>query len=237
MILETLIALSLSGTASAKTFQNSYLSFEVPNNWTCAQEGVAWICNPTDYDTSKEALIVLTAKVAGPSDNLAAFKMVLSKPKSITSKVGTPVASVVNSTRERELAGEKWIQAQHMGSELKDHSTLYLATVIQNLAILVSFTAQQDKIAQYNPIFDKAMKTLKITASQKLLMASANNSASAAGEAIGIEALPTPAPAAAAVTDTPKAAHPRVPPLRTWMMILGALGLLGFAALYWRNSR
>ena len=51
---------------NAKTFQNSYIAFEVPDDWTCAQEGVAWTCTPRNNPEAKEAVIVLAAKVAGP---------------------------------------------------------------------------------------------------------------------------------------------------------------------------
>ena len=68
-----LIAMICCSTAHAKTFQNSYVSFDVPDDWTCLQEGVAWTCTPKSALRSKEAVIVLAAKDAGPEDNLATF--------------------------------------------------------------------------------------------------------------------------------------------------------------------
>jgi hypothetical protein len=155
--------------AEAKTFQNSYVSFEVPDNWNCLQEGVAWTCTPAGVLESKEAVIVLAAKVAGPEDNLNNFQAFLAQPKKITTKVGTPMPSQVMYSRQRMLANSQWVQAQHLGSEIQEYYTLYLATVKDQLAILVSFSSERNRYQVYNPIFDKAIKTLKITANKELL--------------------------------------------------------------------
>jgi hypothetical protein len=164
------LAAALSLPVHAKTFQNSYVSFEVPDNWTCLQEGVAWTCTPRDPLQAKEAVIVLASKVAGPEDNLVNFLNYLKQPKKIATKVGTPMPSQVMYAQKRVLAGGEWIQAQHLGSEIQDFYTLYLATVRNQLAILASFSAERNRFQAYNPVFDKAIKTLKIVASKELLM-------------------------------------------------------------------
>lgn len=179
------LSLVMAFSAQAKTFQNSYVSFEVPDDWTCLQEGVAWTCTPTGVVESKEAVIVLVAKVAGPEDNLAYFQNHLKQPKRITTKVGTPMPSQVMYARERILAGNTWVQAQHLGSEVQEYYTLYLATVKQQLAILVSFSAERNRYQVYNPIFDRAIKSLRIVASQQLLFPKTQ---AGTGEIIGIQA-------------------------------------------------
>ncbi len=175
-------------SAEAKTFQNSYVSFEVPDNWSCLQEGVAWTCTPTGVVESKEAVIVLAAKVAGPEDNINNFQTYLGQPKKITTRVGTPMPSQVMYSKPRQLANGQWVQAQHLGSEIQEYYTLYLATVKDQLAILVSFSSERNRYQVYNPIFDKAIKTLKITANQQLLFP--KNKAGNGGEIIGINVPP-----------------------------------------------
>ncbi len=154
---------------NAKTFQNSYIAFEVPDDWTCAQEGVAWTCTPRNNPEAKEAVIVLAAKVAGPEDNIPTFTSFLKQPKKIVTKVGTPMPSQVMYAQLRALGGQNWVQSQHLGSEIQDYYTLYLATVKDRLAILISFSADKAHYAKYNPIFDKAIRTFKIVANQQLL--------------------------------------------------------------------
>ncbi len=162
-------------SAEAKIFQNSYVSFEVPDNWTCLQEGVAWTCTPTSVVEAKEAVIVLAAKVAGPEDNITNFKNYLGQPKKITTKVGTPMPSQVVYSRERVLANTQWVQAQHLGSEIQDYYTLYLATIKDQLAILISFSSEKNRYQIYNPIFDKAIKSLKVTANKEMLFSKKQN--------------------------------------------------------------
>lgn len=174
-----------AASAQAKTFQNSYVSFEVPDNWTCMQEGVAWTCTPQNTMDAKEAVIVVAAKVSGPEDNLSNFLNFLKQPKKIITKVGTPMPSQVQFAKETVIAGHKWIQAQHLGSEVQDYYTLYLATVKASLAILVNFSCEKDKYKKYNPIFDQAVKTLRITSNQQLLFP--KNQKAQASEAIGIQ--------------------------------------------------
>jgi len=183
-----LIILCLAAQAEAKTFQNSYVSFEVPDDWNCLQEGVAWTCTPSGVIEGKEAVIVLAAKVAGPEDNLNNFQNYLAQPKKITTKVGTPMPSQVMYSRPRQLANSQWIQAQHLGSEIQEYYTLYLATVKEQLAILVSFSSERNRYKVYNPIFDKAIKSLKITANQQLLFPKTRPGASS--EVIGINVPP-----------------------------------------------
>ncbi len=155
--------------AQAKPFQNSYVAFEVPDDWSCIQEGVAWTCTPRDPAAAKEAVIVLVAKVAGPADNNAAFLAFLKTPKNIVTKMGTPAPSHVMYAQERMVAGHTWIQAQHLGSEIQDYYTVYLATVKNQLAFLVNFSAEKSRYQLYNPIFEKAIRTLKIVTNNQLL--------------------------------------------------------------------
>ncbi|MGE3684152.1 MAG: hypothetical protein AB7G93_20720 [Bdellovibrionales bacterium] len=183
-----LVSISLGPRlAHGKAFQNSYVSFEVPDDWTCMQEGVAWTCTPSSPLHSKEAVIVLAAKVAGPEDNLANFLTYLKRPKTLTTRVGTPMPSQVMYAQQRVLAGHNWIQAQHLGSEIQEYYTLYLATVKDQLAILVSFSSERNRYKTYNPIFDRAMKTLKLVATQKLVVA--RDKSNSHSDVIGIQPL------------------------------------------------
>lgn len=220
-------ALSLS--VHAKTFQNSYVSFQVPDDWTCTQEGVAWTCTPQNPVSAKEAVIVLAAKVAGPEDNLTSFLNFLKQPKKIATKVGTPMPSLVMYAQQRTLGDTRWVQAQHLGSEIQDFYTLYLATVKDQLSILISFSAEKNHYKAYNPIFDQAIKTLKIVANQKLLFAKSNPES--AGDTIGIRESGSVNPTDLA---PPPVKRQRIPPL-FWIFIL-VIVVGGFLSYYWLSG-
>lgn len=216
-------ALLFSLSAHAKTFSNSFVSFSLPDDWVCVQEGVAWACSNKGPTKQNDAVIVMAAKVAAPADNLTSFKDFLGKPKSIPSKVGTPMPSTVMYAQERVLAGWKWVQAQHLGSEVQDFYSLYLATVKEGLAVLVTFSADKTKYAQFNPVFDQAMKSLKLTASNQLLFP--KNSGGTGIAVFGI---------------TGDVANPDMlppPPGRRsrsgfWLIMLGLVAALGGAAYF-----
>ena len=230
MIRLALLSLVVAFDASAKSFQNSYVSFDVPDDWNCAQEGVAWTCTPVKQPESKQAVIVVAAKVAGPEDTVSNFVNYLRQPRRITTKVGTPMPSMVMYSQQRTLAGTAWVQAQHVSSEIQDYYTLYLATVKEQLAILVSFSAEKNNYAKFNPVFDKALKTLKITADQHVLFPKGRNVNKT--ELVGIQApgadpnhemnLAVPAPK--------RGPNPS-------LVILGvAAAALVAAIIYWRRS-
>ena len=79
--------------ASAKTFSNAYVSFELSDKWGCVLEQTEWVCRPTAPELQQLGIIILTAKEIGPSDSLPAYKEHLSQPRVIASRSGQPLNS------------------------------------------------------------------------------------------------------------------------------------------------
>lgn len=217
----------------AKIFQNSYVAFEVPNDWNCVQEGVAWSCTPLNTVQSREAIIVLAAKIAGPEDNLPSFLTILKQPKKIMTKVGTPMGSKVMYAQPRMLAKQNWVQAQHLGSEIESYYTLYLATLKDKLAILVSFSAEKDHYQSYNSIFDKAIKSLKIVARDELLFP--KNQQQNNSDVIGIQA-PMPNVLTEDMIPPPPREPQRFKPV-LWILGLALIGAIGAYAFVVRQKK
>ena len=164
-----LLLLGLPLAAQAKRFSNTYISFELPNNWNCKLEGTEWVCGSQYRDKSTQAIIVLTAKESGPTDTLQAYKAHLNAPRSILSAKGFPQRSKVLHIRERNLANHGWVDGMHLGSEVTDFYTRYLATVKGRLAIVVTFSAHKKYYTQYSSDFLRAIESLKVVASKGLL--------------------------------------------------------------------
>ena len=224
------LAIAFSMPATAKTFSNSYVSFELPEDWNCGQEGPSWVCTPKLAKDARETLIVINAKVAGPEDNLTNFKSYLSKPRTIAAKGGTPITSKVILAEEVTIAGQPWVRAQHLSSEVPDFYTLYLVTTKAQLAILLSFSAEKSKATQFNSVFDKAVRSLRIVASRELLVPKLPNGSTS--ETIGIQVEPSQNPANLQVPPAPKTKKSM--PL---MVILGFLGVAGLAVYYWLTRK
>jgi hypothetical protein len=117
-----LILLLLSPLAQAKIFRNAYVSFELPAQWDCILEGTEWVCrsqkSPTD---SREAIIILTAKEAGPVDTLPFYLQHLRTAKSIANRMGQPMQSQVVNAGQRLIANQPWINGLQLGSEIPNY--------------------------------------------------------------------------------------------------------------------
>jgi hypothetical protein len=202
--------------ASAKVFENSYLNITLPDSWACSLSGDAWICLSNEPAIAKNAVIVITAKVAAPEDNLPAFLTQLKRSK-MMNVGGTPTPSKVLSAQYRAAAGTQWVQAEQLGSEIPDFDTLYLATVKDRLSIQLSFSAERTHLAALRPVFEKSIQSLKLL---NVNLAVAN---------------PTPIPAAVPGLDGPAPHQAKVQSGLKTVILLGlAVGLaaLAIAAVY-----
>ncbi len=154
----------------ARLFRNAYISFSMPDKWQCQLDGTEWICRSDADKESKEAVIILTAKEAGPTDSLAAYSAHLSGPivsqghagQNITSKVSAP-------PKEVQINNQIWIDGLHLHGEVANYFTRYLATVKDRIAILVTYSAHKDFFSKYATDFFSSINSMQITASKSLL--------------------------------------------------------------------
>lgn len=163
------VILTFSAAAWSGSFCNQYVCFELPANWSCKLEGTEWVCVSQLEKQSKEAIIILTAKEMGPSDNLEAYKNHLKTPRAVISPDGKTVSSQVLNVRETQLNGHTWIDGMQLGSEIASYYTRYLATTKDKLALLVSFSAHKNHYTKYSQDFLKAVQSLRVTAPKDLL--------------------------------------------------------------------
>ncbi len=154
--------------ASAKLFSNSYVSFELPTNWTCQQEGYEHVCINKFSKQEKEAIIILTAKKKGPQDSLAGYESHLKTPRNMKNFKSQPYTSKVKVVKKRKISGVDWVDSIHLGSEVQTYYTRYAATVRDNLGILVTFSAHKDHYSKYANDFMKAIQSLKVIAPKDL---------------------------------------------------------------------
>lgn len=167
--LTVLILSLLPMTLSAKIFRNAYVSFELPEKWDCKIEGTEWVCSSTFKKNSREAIIILTAKEAGPSDNLSAYTSHLKRSKLLPNKKGSPTRSKVLDVKSRRIANQNWVDGMHKGSEIASYYTRYLATVKDRVAILVTFSAHLEHYTKYSSDFFRAIQSLRVVASKALV--------------------------------------------------------------------
>ena len=185
--------LIFSSSSQAKRFRNAYVSFELPEKWNCKIEGTEWVCSNTfNKNSAREAIIILTAKEAGPSDNLEAYRLLLQKPRLLPSRGGSPVRSKVLHVKNRKVANQNWVDGMHKGSEIPNYYTRYLGTVKDKVAILVTFTAHTQHYTKYSSDFFRAIQSLRVIASKSLIQRQNLAPVAPSGEIFGVRSADAP---------------------------------------------
>ncbi len=148
--------------AEAGTFANQFIEFQLPEKWECKLDGTEWVCQSTDEQKKRDAIIVLAAKIKKAGmDELPIYKEHLQKKQSYTSLNGETVESQPRYVKDLDISGHQWVDALHLQSEIPDFYTRYLATVESDLGILVTFSVRKDKYDEYAPDIDSMVKSLR----------------------------------------------------------------------------
>jgi hypothetical protein len=155
-------AILLPASAQAAKFANQFAEFELPPQWQCNLEGAEWVCQSTNDAKKRDAIIVLAAKLKGDQDSLDQYLTYLHAAKTYTSVLGKPVKSEPKYAKNVNLNGQAWVDALHLESEIPGFYTRYLATVKQDIGVLVTYSINKDKYKQYLDDFENMVKTLKV---------------------------------------------------------------------------
>ena len=161
ILLAGLVVCSTQASYAAK-FANQFTEFELPPQWQCTLEGAEWVCQSTVEAKKKEAIIVLAAKLKGDQDSIDQYLTYLKAAKTYTSVQGKPVKSDPKYAKTANINGQPWVDSLHMESEIPGFFTRYLATVKQDIGVLVTYSIKKEKYQDYLNDFDNMVKTLKV---------------------------------------------------------------------------
>lgn len=160
----------LCQTTTAKVFRNAYLAFEMPDHWNCSLEQTEWVCRSGDSKEAKEAIIILTAKEVGPSDSFQIYETYLNQPIKVKIRsLAGDQSKIIYKSKNSQINSHAWIDGLHLGSEVPNYYTRYLATIKESVAILVTFSAHKDFYTKYSQDFLKAVMSLQVIATKNLL--------------------------------------------------------------------
>ena len=162
LLLMSAFALAGLPAAHAGRFANQFTEFELPPGWQCSLEGAEWVCQNTVETKKREAIIVLAAKLKGDQDSLDQYKAILNKPKLYSSVQGKPMKSEIKNISEANHNGHPWVDSLHFESEIPDYYTRYLATVKNDIGVLVTYSIQKAKYSEYLDSFNTMVKTLRV---------------------------------------------------------------------------
>lgn len=230
-------ALALAGSsAHAAKFTNQFVEFELPPKWQCSLEGAEWVCQSTDEDKKKDAIIVLAAKLKGDQDSLDQYLDYLKKPKSYTSVTGKPVKSDPKYAKSLEINTQPWVDSLHLESEIPGFYTRYLATVKSDIGVLVTYSINKNKYQQYLNDFETMVKTLKV-----FRKAGGINASPSGGNIFANTKIPSHMQQQSVFGNIPTGDDVAQKPLKpqgddtTFFLLIGAGAVLGF--LIWKKKR
>lgn len=154
----------------SRTFKNAYISFEMLDTWKCNLEQTEWVCRAEDPQEAKEAVIILTAKEKGPTDTFPLYESHMNNPISTPSRTGAMLTStVVYKAMQNKVNDQVWLDSLHTNSEVQNYHTRYLATIKDQIAILITFSAHNRFYAKHSTNFNNTIKSLRVIASKDLL--------------------------------------------------------------------
>ncbi|MCM2278760.1 MAG: hypothetical protein NDJ89_11855 [Oligoflexia bacterium] len=157
-----LLMLASATPALAARFGNQFVEFELPPQWKCNLEGAEWVCQSEAEDKKRDAIIVLAAKLKGEQDSLDQYKAYLEMPKNYTSVQGKTVNSEPKYAKTLAINNHAWIDSLHLESEIPGFYTRYLATVKEDIGVLVTYSINKAKYQQYVSQFETMVNTLKV---------------------------------------------------------------------------
>ncbi|MGE0616924.1 MAG: hypothetical protein AB7P04_14930, partial [Bacteriovoracia bacterium] len=149
-------------TAYAVKFANQFVEFEMPPRWACNLEGAEWVCQSSDADKKRDAIIILAAKMKGDQDSVEAYLAYLKQPKVYTSLRGKTVKSEVRFAESKMINDHMWVDSLHLESEIPGFFTRYMATTKNDIGALVTYSINKDKYSLYVNDFDAMVKTLRV---------------------------------------------------------------------------
>lgn len=161
LVLSFLITPLLNQAFAAK-FANQFVEFELPPQWQCNLEGAEWVCQSLSENKKRDAIIVLAAKLKGDQDSLDQYLGYLKNPKHFTSVQGKMVSSEPRYAKTIDIDRQAWVDSLHSDSEIPGFFTRYLATIKQDIGVLVTYSIHKNKYQQYIGDFETLVKTLKV---------------------------------------------------------------------------
>jgi hypothetical protein len=75
---------------------------------------------------------------------------------------GKPMKSEKKFAKTVNINNQAWVDSLHMESEIPGFYTRYLATVKQDIGVLVTYSINKDKYPQYLQDFENMVQTLKV---------------------------------------------------------------------------
>lgn len=148
--------------APPNVYRTAFFDITLPKGWSCALDGTETVCQSSDPPPHNAIIIAAMKYRNAQRDTLAAYRQHLETPQSQTLEDGTVMTSRIDHLGAITLEGRSWVDATHFESEIANYETRYLATVTVQLGILITFSAHRSSFEAYQPVFEKAVRSLNV---------------------------------------------------------------------------
>jgi hypothetical protein len=137
----------------------------LPTGWACQNEEQNLVCLDKTEKSQKNSAIVFSFKIRSAEDSLAVFRDQLARPRTLyQGDMASP--SLPKGVKDRTINSNLWVEGIHIGSEIPEYYTHYLATVSGEYAVLISFSALQSQYQQAMAVLEPVINSLKLTLPQ-----------------------------------------------------------------------
>lgn len=155
------LALARFGVSQPRElYRNAAFEFDLAPGWWCERNETEDICSPNN-EKQRPAVAIITAKYRGPQDTLDAYEAHLRTPQHVDRDDPTSPLAEIRYVRRSEIAGRSWVESLHVGSEVKNYNTYYLATTTSHVGVLVTLSVHQRFEDRYIGEFNRMMQSLK----------------------------------------------------------------------------
>lgn len=159
----TVFAFGVPFASYAKTFKTQFVKLELPPNWDCKQEEIDWVCHPDNLAERSEAMIVIVTKAVNEvDDNFDKYEETLKVGREMRDLLGNAYTSQVKSIRRRQISGQTWVDALHLGSEIPGFYTRYVASIKEKVAGLVTYSVAESVYPKYSAALDAMIDSAEI---------------------------------------------------------------------------
>lgn len=152
--------LALALAPPREQVNTTYFTFDLAPGWSCEFDGNEYVC--TTGRAPHPAIAIIALKKRSAQDWLTEYESYLREPLPFTMKNGETKTSEVRFVRRTMLGDKQWVHGLHVGSELPNYLTYYLATTTPALGILVTMSVLKDSVDKYVGQLDDMMSSLTV---------------------------------------------------------------------------
>jgi hypothetical protein len=142
-------------------FATSYFSFDLAPGWRCELEDTEYVCNPPGK-APFPAIVIMAMKERNEKDRGDEYEAHLRQPQPIKLADGSSGLSEVKFVRRTTIGGKEWIEALHIGSEVPNFHTYYMATTTSLLGILVTMSVHRHHTDAFVRQLTEMMRSLSV---------------------------------------------------------------------------